>query len=129
MFYYLLYNDDFASRPSYGVVLTWFSISYEDSRKGHLSCFEMPFKNNIYGISVKLVKKNAQFFSSFQEHVNNNPPNKILEVDEFLALRKEVKHMLKHDGTSDSADKPDVPPGEDTEEVVSQSIDDIVYRA
>lgn len=28
--------------------------------------------------------------------------------------------MLKHDGTSDSADKPDVPPGEDTEEVVSK---------
>ncbi|KRT80607.1 hypothetical protein AMK59_5862 [Oryctes borbonicus] len=58
-------------------------------------------------------------FDNFQEHVSTNPPNKILEVDEFLALRKEVKHMLKHDGTSDSADKPDLPPGEDTEEVSS----------
>ncbi|KAI4468987.1 pre-mrna processing protein prp39-related [Holotrichia oblita] len=58
-------------------------------------------------------------FDNFQEHVSTNPPNKILEVDEFLALRKEVKHMLKHDGTSESADKPDVPPGEDTEEVSS----------
>ncbi|KAK9687521.1 Suppressor of forked protein (Suf), partial [Popillia japonica] len=58
-------------------------------------------------------------FDNFQEHVSTNPPNKILEVDEFLALRKEVKHMLKHDGTAESADKPDVPPGEDTEEVSS----------
>lgn len=46
--------------------------------------------------------------------MSSNPPNKILEVDEFLALRKEVKHMLKHDNpTNANAENPDIPPGED----------------
>ncbi|XP_022920714.1 pre-mRNA-processing factor 39 [Onthophagus taurus] len=64
-------------------------------------------------------------FDNFQEHVSNNTPNKILEVDEFLALRKEVKHILKHDGSSTSeptgtsGDKSDLPPGEDREETSS----------
>lgn len=50
--------------------------------------------------------------------MTSNTPNKILEVDEFLALRKEVKHMLKHDVTTETTDNLDVPPGEDSEEVV-----------
>lgn len=50
---------------------------------------------------------------SFQEHITSNPPNKVLEVDEFLALRKEVKHMLKHDNPQNNTDNPDIPPGED----------------
>ena len=50
--------------------------------------------------------------------MTSNTPNKILEVDEFLALRKEIKHMLKHDVTTEAADNLDVPPGEDSEEVV-----------
>ncbi|XP_017784067.1 PREDICTED: pre-mRNA-processing factor 39 [Nicrophorus vespilloides] len=56
-----------------------------------------------------------QHFDNFQEHVASNPANKILEVDEFLALRKEVKNLLKQDA-ADIADNPDIPPGEDTEE-------------
>nr|XP_023019720.1 pre-mRNA-processing factor 39-like isoform X1 [Leptinotarsa decemlineata] len=60
-------------------------------------------------------------FDNFQEHVASNPPNKVIEVDEFLALRKEVKHMLKHDVTTDTpADDGDSPPGdEDQNKVVS----------
>lgn len=49
---------------------------------------------------------------SFQEHVASHPPNKILEVDEFLALRKEIKHMLKHDTPNEAATNSDTPPGE-----------------
>ncbi|KAF5288487.1 hypothetical protein FQA39_LY15416 [Lamprigera yunnana] len=53
-------------------------------------------------------------FDNFQEHIASHPPNKVLEVDEFLALRKEMKHMLKHDTTNDAnTENPDVPPGED----------------
>lgn len=60
------------------------------------------------------------FLFSFQEHIASNPPNKVLEVDEFLALRKEVRHMLKHDVTSEpSVDNPDVPPGDDDSQIVS----------
>ncbi|KAL3285704.1 hypothetical protein HHI36_000234 [Cryptolaemus montrouzieri] len=43
-------------------------------------------------------------FESFQEHITTNPPNKVLEVDEFLALRKEVKNLLKHETTEASVD-------------------------
>lgn len=54
---------------------------------------------------------------SFQEHVASHAPNKVLEIDEFLALRKEVKHMLKHERGGDAdgsgAENPDAPPGED----------------
>nr|CAI5817396.1 unnamed protein product [Callosobruchus analis] len=65
----------------------------------------------------------------FQEHVASNPPNKIIEVDEFMALRKEVRQLLKHDpstaapgvttgdGSSDTAapgaDAEEAPPGDD----------------
>ncbi|KAJ8955805.1 hypothetical protein NQ318_005346 [Aromia moschata] len=60
-------------------------------------------------------------FDSFQEHISSNPPNKVVEVDEFLALRKEVRHMLKHDVTTDAgADNSDAPPGdEDQSKVIS----------
>ncbi|XP_045461286.1 pre-mRNA-processing factor 39 [Harmonia axyridis] len=57
-------------------------------------------------------------FESFQEHISINPPNKVLEVDEFLALRKEVKSLLKHD-TSDAVES-DAPPGdEDLNKIIS----------
>ncbi|CAH1982221.1 unnamed protein product [Acanthoscelides obtectus] len=67
-------------------------------------------------------------FDNFQEHVSSNPPNKIIEVDEFLALRKEVRQLLKQDSSAaapgvttgdESAGAPapgddvDAPPGED----------------
>ncbi|XP_063908356.1 pre-mRNA-processing factor 39 isoform X2 [Zophobas morio] len=53
-------------------------------------------------------------FENFQEHISSNPPNKVVEVDEFLALRKEVRHMLKHDSANENkTDNSDVPPGED----------------
>nr|CAI5817395.1 unnamed protein product [Callosobruchus analis] len=68
-------------------------------------------------------------FDNFQEHVASNPPNKIIEVDEFMALRKEVRQLLKHDpstaapgvttgdGSSDTAapgaDAEEAPPGDD----------------
>ncbi|KAF5298736.1 hypothetical protein FQR65_LT09605 [Abscondita terminalis] len=59
-------------------------------------------------------------FCSFQEHIASHPPNKVLEVDEFLALRKEMKHMLKHETTNDAdTENPDVPPGEDESKDVS----------
>lgn len=69
------------------------------------------------------------FVSSFQEHIASNPPNKVLEVDEFLALRKEVRHMLKHDVTSESStDNPDVPPGDDDSQIVSVARFDLYVR-
>lgn len=60
-------------------------------------------------------------YFSFQEHIAANPPNKVVEVDEFLALRKEVRQMLKHENAkSENADNADVPPGdEDTSKIVS----------
>lgn len=61
-------------------------------------------------------------FDNFQEHIASHPPNKVLEVDEFLALRKEMKHMLKHDVTTDAdTENPDVPPGEDESKNVQSS--------
>ncbi|XP_016845226.1 pre-mRNA-processing factor 39 isoform X5 [Nasonia vitripennis] len=48
-------------------------------------------------------------FESFQEFVTTNSPNKILNVDDFLALRAEVKAILKPDESASD----DVPPGED----------------
>lgn len=53
---------------------------------------------------------------SFQEHITSNPPNKVLELDEFLALRKEIKSMLKHDTNSDSTENSDAPPGEEDDQ-------------
>lgn len=77
---------------------------------------------NTYLVVLILIWINEQFYylNSFQEHIASNPPNKVLEVDEFLALRKEVRHMLKHDAAAEtSADNPDVPPGdEDSAEIV-----------
>lgn len=69
---------------------------------------------------VNYFYKSSGHCFSFQEHIASNPPNKVLEVDEFLALRKEVRHMLKHDVTSEpSSDNPDVPPGDDDSQIVS----------
>uniref|UniRef100_A0A1Y1LQW5 Pre-mRNA-processing factor 39 n=1 Tax=Photinus pyralis TaxID=7054 RepID=A0A1Y1LQW5_PHOPY len=63
-------------------------------------------------------------FDNFQEHIASHAPNKVLEVDEFLALRKEMKHMLKHDAaTEGDSENPDVPPGEDESKNV-QSTDE-----
>ncbi|VEN48288.1 unnamed protein product [Callosobruchus maculatus] len=68
-------------------------------------------------------------FDNFQEHVASNPPNKIIEVDEFMALRKEVRQLLKHDpstaapgvttgdasadAAAPGADAEEAPPGDD----------------
>jgi pre-mRNA-processing factor 39 len=61
-------------------------------------------------------------FENFQEHISSNPPNKVVEVDEFLALRKEVRHMLKHDSANETKpDNSDVPPGEDDSSKVISS--------
>lgn len=61
----------------------------------------------------------SKYIFSFQEHIASNPPNKVVEVDEFLALRKEVRHILKHDAPSEGADT-DAPPGdEDQNKVIS----------
>ncbi|KAJ8670342.1 hypothetical protein QAD02_001601 [Eretmocerus hayati] len=51
-------------------------------------------------------------FESFQEFVMSNSPNKILNVDDFLAIRAEVKSMLK---SEDTGGPDDAPPGEDPE--------------
>lgn len=50
-------------------------------------------------------------FESFQEFVTSNSPNRILSVDDFLALRAEVKSLLKSEDTGGSDD---APPGEDS---------------
>lgn len=76
-------------------------------------------KNNKYPVILQTLINNPcifnlNFFFSFQEHVASHAPNKILEVDEFLALRKEIRHMLKHDVTTNetAAANSDAPPGE-----------------
>ncbi|KAJ8678917.1 hypothetical protein QAD02_014704 [Eretmocerus hayati] len=51
-------------------------------------------------------------FESFQEFVMSNSPNKILNVDDFLAIRAGVKSMLK---SEDTGGPDDAPPGEDPE--------------
>lgn len=82
-------------------------------------------------MSTKIeMQLNKCIIFSFQEHIASNPPNKVLEVDEFLALRKEVRHMLKHDVTSEpSTDNPDVPPGdEDAHDVVVICFIWILYK-
>lgn len=58
---------------------------------------------------------------SFQEHVASHAPHKILEVDEFLALRKEIRHMLKHDVTTNdpASANSDAPPGEGEQDSVA----------
>lgn len=57
---------------------------------------------------------------SFQEHVASNPPNKVIDVDEFLALRKEVRNLFKHDTPPEPADS-DAPPGDDEQTKVISS--------
>ncbi|CAG5107059.1 Similar to prpf39: Pre-mRNA-processing factor 39 (Danio rerio) [Cotesia congregata] len=52
-------------------------------------------------------------FESFQEFVSVNSPNRILNVDDFLALRAEVKAMLKAEETPAAAPTDDAPPGEE----------------
>ncbi|XP_044727957.1 pre-mRNA-processing factor 39 isoform X2 [Chrysoperla carnea] len=52
-------------------------------------------------------------FDNFQEHVSSHAPNKILSVDEFLQIRKEVRQLLKHEGETPSTEDSDIPPGED----------------
>lgn len=52
-------------------------------------------------------------FESFQEFVSVNSPNRILNVDDFLALRAEVKAMLKAEETPAATPTDDAPPGEE----------------
>ncbi|XP_057337807.1 pre-mRNA-processing factor 39 isoform X2 [Microplitis mediator] len=52
-------------------------------------------------------------FETFQEFVSCHSPNRILSVDDFLALRAEVKAMLKADETPAAAPTDDAPPGEE----------------
>ncbi|XP_076656718.1 pre-mRNA processing factor 39 isoform X1 [Halictus rubicundus] len=52
-------------------------------------------------------------FDAFQEFVSSNLPNRILSVDDFLALRAEVKALLKSDDNSTTSATDDAPPGEE----------------
>lgn len=52
-------------------------------------------------------------FEAFQEFVSSNLPNRILSVDDFLALRAEVKVLLKSDDTTTTSAADDAPPGEE----------------
>jgi len=52
-------------------------------------------------------------FEAFQEFVSSNLPNRILSVDDFLALRSEVKNILKADDGSSTSANDDAPPGEE----------------
>lgn len=62
---------------------------------------------------------------SFEEFVRNNPPNKILSVDEFLTIRAEVLQKLKQKKVpiEPSAAPPGDESGDDdeTNQVVSYS--------
>ncbi|CAG9773228.1 unnamed protein product [Ceutorhynchus assimilis] len=53
-------------------------------------------------------------FDSFQDHVASNLPNKILDVDEFMALRKEVRATLK---SEEKAEDVELPPGDEDSKV------------
>lgn len=52
-------------------------------------------------------------FETFQEFVSVNSPNRILSVDDFLALRAEVKALLKAEETAAVVPTDDTPPGEE----------------
>ncbi|XP_012538436.1 pre-mRNA-processing factor 39 isoform X3 [Monomorium pharaonis] len=52
-------------------------------------------------------------FEAFQEFVSSNLPNRILSVDDFLALRAEVKALLKSDDATATSAADDAPPGEE----------------
>ncbi|XP_011688921.1 PREDICTED: pre-mRNA-processing factor 39 [Wasmannia auropunctata] len=52
-------------------------------------------------------------FEAFQEFVSSNLPNRILSVDDFLALRAEVKALLKSDDATAASAADDAPPGEE----------------
>ncbi|XP_018331936.1 pre-mRNA-processing factor 39 isoform X2 [Agrilus planipennis] len=65
-------------------------------------------------------------FDNFQEHIASHSPNKVLEVDEFLALRKEVKHMLKHETKTET--DTDAPPGDDSSSDVSSEEENKAIR-
>ncbi|KAK9294681.1 hypothetical protein QLX08_010798 [Tetragonisca angustula] len=52
-------------------------------------------------------------FDAFQEFVSSNLPNRILNVDDFLALRAEVKALLKSDDNTSTSAADDAPPGEE----------------
>lgn len=66
----------------------------------------------------------TKHFDNFQEHIGNNPPQKVLSVDEFLTLRREVLQLLKQydqplaASTDEGApgEEVEAPPGEETEE-------------
>lgn len=51
-------------------------------------------------------------FETFQEFVSSNAPQRILSVDNFLALRQEVRALLKSDDQGNAVSD-DAPPGED----------------
>ena len=52
-------------------------------------------------------------FDAFQEFVSSNLHNRILNVDDFLALRAEVKALLKSDDNTSTSAADDAPPGEE----------------
>nr|CAD7593644.1 unnamed protein product [Timema genevievae] len=60
------------------------------------------------------------------EHISNNPPQKVLSVDEFLTQRREVLQLLKQYDTEEAAPGEDVdaPPGEEPEEQPSSKTDE-----
>ncbi|XP_046402530.1 pre-mRNA-processing factor 39 [Ischnura elegans] len=63
----------------------------------------------------------ATHFENFMSHIMNHPPQKVLSVDEFLSLRREVLQQLKQNDASlapsevhppaPGADDDDAPPG------------------
>lgn len=66
-------------------------------------------------------------FYSFQAHVNGNPPNKILSLDEFFKIRQEVLQQKKTfdqspvaaDDAAPPGEDVDAPPGEEPEQVIT----------
>lgn len=69
-------------------------------------------------------------FDNFQEHISSNPPQKVLSVDEFLTLRREVLQMLKQFDQPLASDdtvpgeETEAPPGEEPEEQPSAKSDE-----
>lgn len=67
---------------------------------------------NLYDRLLSTPTLNYTFhFENFQEFVQSNAPNRFLPVDDFLALRSEVKALLKSDENASAQD--DMPPGEE----------------
>nr|CAD7402603.1 unnamed protein product [Timema cristinae] len=83
---------------------------------------------NITAIYDRLLATPTQGYTNHfdKSTSSNNPPQKVLSVDEFLTQRREVLQLLKQYDTEEAAPGEDVdaPPGEEPEEQPSSKTDE-----